>query len=393
MSNSCRVCGSPVDTFHSFPKISLLNKPVERPLPETSARMDLSYCGRCRHISSYLESTQDIEALMKKIYLELYETMSTTTLSPSQEKFTLHMGTWLAEIAKGSKKKILEIGSHDGFLLNCLKQQGHDVIGVEPSPFAKSSSEKYGIEVRQDFFTDGMFSEKSFDLIIARHVVEHVPAPTEFVKSIARCLKPNGMLYIEVPNSLGSLAACFFPEFHADHISYFTPSSLIWMLREVGLGDFSHFESFDAYMSFPFMGALVKPGKSDGPEYGFAIQNYKIPDYLARFSNNFKTYQTNLSQLSSDNSVGVWGAGSIGNRFAIDGNFQEAKKYFDINPLNVGKRLSITGNKVYSATQIPEMGIQKILLATGWENDASKQLRTAAGPHIRSIRFSELLSA
>ncbi len=40
----------------------------------------------------------------------------------------------------------------------------------------------------------------SFDFVLARHSVEHVPDPFGFVANIARLLRPGGVLQIETPN-------------------------------------------------------------------------------------------------------------------------------------------------------------------------------------------------
>lgn len=44
--------------------------------------------------------------------------------------------------------------------------------------------------------------EASFDYILARHVIEHVLSPQQFLRDITQLLRPGGHLMVETPNSL-----------------------------------------------------------------------------------------------------------------------------------------------------------------------------------------------
>ena len=64
-------------------------------------------------------------------------------------------------------------------------------------------------------------------------------------------------MYVEVPNSLWSLENSFFPEFHIDHISYFTIGSL-QKLYQCFNSKIEHIEQFQGYIRFPFRALITK---------------------------------------------------------------------------------------------------------------------------------------
>lgn len=103
--------------------------------------------------------------------------------------------------------------------------------------------------------TEALDGEGKYDLIILRHVLEHVYHPVELLTSLKRVLSPNGVLYIEVPNlacSWRQFARDRWPGFYAPfHVWHYTPDSLTSIMRLAGL----HGDVGQANM--PVMGNLV----------------------------------------------------------------------------------------------------------------------------------------
>ena len=96
-----------------------------------------------------------------------------------------------------SKGKLLDIGSGTGEFLNVAKEDGWEIIGVEPSSKAKAIAIKKGVS-----FIDNtnLLEDQSFDVITMWHVLEHVPNIENQIKELKRLLKPNGTILIAVPN-------------------------------------------------------------------------------------------------------------------------------------------------------------------------------------------------
>lgn len=116
------------------------------------------------------------------------------------------------------KGKLLDIGAGTGDFLLTAKNDGWNVIGVEPSEKARSIAAKKGIELKP--VAD--FNDHSFDIITMWHVLEHVPDLQNQIKELKRLLKPNGAIIIAVPN-FKSYDAKYYGEFWA---AYDTPRHL-----------------------------------------------------------------------------------------------------------------------------------------------------------------------
>jgi SAM-dependent methyltransferase len=67
--------------------------------------------------------------------------------------------------------------------------------------------------------------DRSFDEIVAKHIIEHLDNPIGFMREIARILKPGGTVYIETPH-FSSRVAYSEPQ-HKSFFSYFMFNSLI----------------------------------------------------------------------------------------------------------------------------------------------------------------------
>jgi 2-polyprenyl-3-methyl-5-hydroxy-6-metoxy-1,4-benzoquinol methylase len=393
----CLIDKQDIQFFHKFPQKALFNKPLRSSVPNAVADMYLCYNPATGHISSELKTDFDTQNLLQTIYTEIYNSYAPAGLSGLQKKFTQFVSNWLIKKLPASSK-ILEIGCHDGFMLNELHKAGHSVVGVEPSPFAHYAKETYNLDVRNEFFQEGMFEAEEFDVVIMRHVVEHVPDPVAFVGAAVKTLKKGGIAYIEVPNSQWSLEYSFFPEFHVDHISYFTMNSLKQLLNRTGLNDNIHFEAFNAYMRFPFLMTLaIKNGEIEQNENDSTSDlflNFSVQDSIATFLTNYKTYINSLSKLKDLGKVAVWGSGSIGTQFAIDGNWYENDiLYVDPNKISQGMVLSVTGQLINPPEILQSVKPDIVLIASGWEKDSINQVQNYIGPNTKVLRFADLLNS
>ncbi len=100
--------------------------------------------------------------------------------------------------------KVLEVGCAEGGLIEILQDMGIYARGLELSServdIAKSKNPKLNIMVGD--ITDPLLSEKigeTFDFIIMREVIEHVPDKKTAFDNLNRLLNKNGYMFISFP--------------------------------------------------------------------------------------------------------------------------------------------------------------------------------------------------
>ena len=102
--------------------------------------------------------------------------------------------------------RILDIGCGNGNIASGIGSLGYEVIGIDFSNkainYAQSRNKQANVtfEVRNAEEVD---DDEHYDAIICSEVLEHLHHPDLLVKTIARILKPGGVLIATVPNGTG----------------------------------------------------------------------------------------------------------------------------------------------------------------------------------------------
>jgi SAM-dependent methyltransferase len=133
--------------------------------------------------------------------------------------------------------KVLDIGAGTGAgLLECkAKYPRASLFAIEPSEERQSGFDKIGITtVSRDVDSDWDSIEAKFDVIILRHVLEHLLYPRRSLQKIHEVLDDAGYLYVAVPN----LDCASFPLtkdfFRMVHTLYFSERNFAFFLEENG---------------------------------------------------------------------------------------------------------------------------------------------------------------
>jgi SAM-dependent methyltransferase len=105
--------------------------------------------------------------------------------------------------------RMLDIGCVSGWMLDHYRQLGWEVEGVEYSPSACAAGRKRALTIHCGSLRDAQLPSSSFDFIRTNHSFEHLSDPHETLDEIARLLKPNGTLFVGVPDTMGLTARLF----------------------------------------------------------------------------------------------------------------------------------------------------------------------------------------
>lgn len=132
-------------------------------------------------------------------------------------------------------KKLLEIGSGEGFLLEWFEKNNYDVFGIEPSKENLSVIQK---KIKKGkcitgFIEDAYPLKKKFDIIIISHVLEHLIDCKESLIELGKLLEPNGIIFIEVPNC-GNQEMLEHSINTQPHIHHFSKNNLEMLVQKCG---------------------------------------------------------------------------------------------------------------------------------------------------------------
>jgi SAM-dependent methyltransferase len=140
------------------------------------------------------------------------------------------------QIPRGS---VVDVGCGTGETLAAFAERGWDCVGVEPIPDAASYAVARGVSVRQALLEDSGLPERSFDVVSAMHVLEHIPDSEAFLRLLARWARPGGHVVIEVPNFASRERRRYVEGWvhlrPLEHVVHFTPQTLTTAFRNAGL--------------------------------------------------------------------------------------------------------------------------------------------------------------
>lgn len=127
--------------------------------------------------------------------------------------------------------RLLDIGCGNGSFLSAWSRliPGWSLCGTEVGEKYKAQIESIpGVE--RLFTGDIADVPGNFDVISLIHVLEHIPYPVAFLERLRKKLRPDGLLFVEVPDCQQN---CFML-LVADHCSHFSPGLLAGVVRAAG---------------------------------------------------------------------------------------------------------------------------------------------------------------
>jgi SAM-dependent methyltransferase len=143
------------------------------------------------------------------------------------------------------KGRILDIGCATGFFLSGIRQNcDWEVYGQETGKDAAAyAREKMGLPVKDVPLEKAGYPGDFFDFIHLNNVLEHVADPAAVMNEAGRILKPEGRLYLAVPN--GAVDRFGYRDYHRrageraasmdGHLYFFSPRSLSLLANNAGL--------------------------------------------------------------------------------------------------------------------------------------------------------------
>jgi 2-polyprenyl-3-methyl-5-hydroxy-6-metoxy-1,4-benzoquinol methylase len=183
------------------------------------------------------------EKWFQNFYRHHYRTLYESITEPNDEyiknnrRINKHLTNlnFISEHFDLNNRKVIDIGSAEGLLLNLLEDKYKcKVTGIEANiNFAEYSKSKFNLsDIRVGDFFDLISEGEYFDLIYCSHVFEHILDPNLFLQKCNSMLTDDGLLFIDVPDLLTERKGIHY--FHIAHVFYYSITSLTNILSKNG---------------------------------------------------------------------------------------------------------------------------------------------------------------
>lgn len=224
----CRICGSKGEKYHSLFRwdLPLAADIKDKPISCKRYSVEPVICTECGHVQ--LKDTLDIDMYDNYLYTPSFAKEFQEYISEFAD-FVDHLNV---------EKRVVEIGSSNGYLLKAMQKRGWEVLGFEPSSVLANEAGQNGVPTIQRCFgnEESVQNIKKWgtpNVVIMRHVMEHLDDLNGIVSAVGDILQ-EGMFVIEVPWLLKIIKEKQFYAFFHEHLSYFSITVLRNLLKKYG---------------------------------------------------------------------------------------------------------------------------------------------------------------
>lgn len=289
-SNNCHLCNKELFAeailqLKGMPKAAQFYPDRSEFAEDKGITLNIRQCSRCGLVQHNMKPVDYYK-----------EVITAASLSDKSRLSRLNQMKEFADRFSLQGKKVLDIGTGKGEMLDVLEEAGFIAVGMEFSQNSVETGLSAGRKMVNGYIGDlNAIEDGPFDAFISLNYLEHLPNLSQVIINIYNNLTSKGIGFITVPNLEYLLKTKCFYEFVADHISYFTKKTLTYAFEANG------FDVLECYTinEDNDIAAIVK--KKEALDIS---QQYVEVEALIK----------NLRQIISDyrsqnRKVAVWGAG------------------------------------------------------------------------------------
>jgi SAM-dependent methyltransferase len=335
MAVACAICGSGrIEPLISRRDTPLFQNAVyaDAAAAKAAARGDLDYqrCQACGFVWNAAFSSDRLT------YAPGYENRQ--SLSPAFHIYLQRRAAAACALIEGRPAAtIVEVGCGQGDFLDYLAQAAPasaaaSLFGFDPAWRGEDGQRPGGGRVYRRLFDEKEpLDGTPADLIVSRHVIEHIPDPMEFLAILRRCVGPATRLAIETPDIDWIRRTGAFHDFFYEHCSLFSLSALDQALTRAGFVATRLERVFDEQ----YLWAEAMPVEIEAATPASAYQH---------------RWEEVVARAVAKGPVVVWGAGAKGATFVqmFDADASRIAAVVDLNPAKQGRHLGGSGHKVVS---------------------------------------------
>jgi SAM-dependent methyltransferase len=250
-------------------------------------------------------------------------------------------------------KKILDVGCGNGEFLELLSIKSHSKgIGFDPSYVGPNHTPN--AQFVSDYLTE-KYSPIKTDILIFRHVLEHIDKPKEFLSTILQYLEVDNdcKIIIEVPDFDWIANHGAYWDVFYEHVNYFSKPSLINLLESIGLEVIDIINQFEG--QYMIVIASYHPDSINKNETKNAntISKTSIDQFKSNIELKNKEVEQIINQIGDKSVFTIWGAGAKGVTFlnCLRNDIQQRIPFvIDMNEVKQGKYCPGVAHKIMSPT-------------------------------------------
>lgn len=383
---ACPVCQSNLTTAFLFRgqvpiHQNLVVKDFQSACSKPRGNLDLTVCEECGFIFNRAFTAKQI------MYGEDYD--NTQSHSPSFEEYLDSLVRHMVLEQGVQNCQIVEVGCGKGLFLRKLVEfngANNTGYGFDPSYVGEEILLDGRLRFERRYY-DSDCADVPADVIVCRHVIEHVPAPLDLLRNLKKALinSPRARVFFETPCVEWILSNQVVWDFFYEHCSYFTVQSLTTAFQLAG------FEVEHVQHIFGGQYLWLEATASLSHEPRVTKTTHSIPalaQAFARKENELKElWGSRVKQLATREIIALWGAGAKGVTFAnlIDPDRRWIDCVIDLNPEKQGHFIPGTGHPIVSYRELARRGVTTAILMNPNYQDECLGLLQESGQNVRLL--------
>lgn len=360
---------------------NILTSSLETSLKTPRGKLEMTFCNQCGFV---FNKSFDPELMD-------YNQDYNNTQEASQH-FLEHLRILKEKIMKHKSLEdsiITEIGCGKGFFLKMLVlDNNHNIVGhgFDPTYEGNLVLEDGKLNFERRYFDSSCKGFKT-NILVCRHVIEHIPNPMHFINEIANAISSNEKvsIFFETPCIDWIFKTNTFWDFFYEHCSLFSASTLRFAFEKSGF----YVKSVEHVFDGQYLWLEAEKKSSSFSDVKYPSVNLDVASqFAANEVEMIAEWKELLEKLIPTGKVAVWGAGAKGVTFVnmIDPEQKLISALIDVNSDKQGKFVPGTGHPVINYSDVEKNEIKHAIIMNPNYYEENLLLITKANIKLNLIR-------